>query len=214
MLNNRFVFNAAATIYDLFTSQRTWWNHCRKLSPSNSNPRSILDVGCGPGISAFVLEEQHPEATIVGLDVAKQMIHRAQGTRRERGSSVTFTVGNAEGLPFPDNSFDLVTGHSFLYLLENRSQVLSEVQRVLEPGGPVTFLEPRKGPGWGWFGPALREGFRFFTTMIGWQIFSGLHGRFERTELEHLLGDAGLTSVDCQPTLHGLGWIVRAQSDS
>ncbi len=123
-------------------------------------------------------------------------------------------MGNAEELPWPDNSFEMVTGHSFLYLLEDRKAVLSEVERVLVPGGQITFLEPRKGPGLDWFLPSLREGFRFFATMIGWQIFSGLHDRFERNDLVNLLSKAGLSSVECETTLHGLGWICRAHSAS
>jgi ubiquinone/menaquinone biosynthesis C-methylase UbiE len=212
MLDNRLVFNLGATLYDLFTSQQTWWNHCRNLTPPDADPESILDVGCGPGISAFALEEKHPEAEIVGLDLAEKMIRRAQKTKRERGSSVNFLIGNAEGLPFPDNSFDWVTGHSFLYLLENRRDVLDDVHRVLDPGGSVTFLEPRKSPGFEWVNPSLGKGFRFFTTMIGWQIFSGLHGRFEEADLQNLLTEAGFESVDCQRTLNGLGWIGQAQS--
>lgn len=214
MLDNRFVFNLAARIYELFTSQETWWSHCHKLSPPGSDPHSILDVGCGPGISAFALEDMHPDANIVGLDLAEKMIHRAQDTGLEQGSSVDFLVGNAERLPFPDHSFDLVTGHSFLYLLEDRESVLREVERVLKSGGEVTFLEPRKDPGMSWFLPSLREGYRFFTTMIGWQVFSGLHQRFGRKELVDLLSEAGLSSVECETTLNGLGWICRAQSGS
>jgi ubiquinone/menaquinone biosynthesis C-methylase UbiE len=125
---------------------------------------------------------------------------------------VNFLIGNAERLPFPDNSFDWVTGHSFLYLLENRRDVLDDVHRVLDPGGSVTFLEPRKSPGFEWVNPSLGKGFRFFTTMIGWQIFSGLHGRFEEADLQNLLTEAGFESVDCQRTLNGLGWIGQAQS--
>lgn len=211
MLDNRFVFNVAATIYDLFTSQATWWEHCKKLSPPEGSPNRVLDVGCGPGISAFVLEEQHPEADVVGLDVAKKMIRRAQVTAEEESSAVDFLVGNAERLPFPDDHFDLVTGHSFLYLLEDRRRVLNDISRVLEPSGRVTFLEPRKSPGFGWFLPSLAQGPRFFGTMIGWQVFSALHQRFDAETLDELLREAGLVEVELEKTLSGLGWIGRAR---
>lgn len=201
----------AATIYDLFTSQATWREHCRKLSPPDGSPRRILDLGCGPGISAFVLEDQHPDADVVGVDIAKKMIRRAQNTAKKESSAVDFLVGNAERLPFPSDHFDLVTGHSFLYLLEDRRCVLSDVARVLEPNGRVTFLEPRRSPGVTWFFPSLREGPRFFSTMIGWQVFSGLHERFDEESLKGLMREAGLNDVTLEETLNGLGWICRAR---
>lgn len=214
MLNNRFVFNLGAWIYDTFTSQQTWWNHCKKLSPKDFDPDSILDVGCGPGISAFVLEELNPDATIVGMDIAEKMIRQAMLTKKKQGSDVDFFVGDAGHLPFSNAKFDLVTGHSFLYLVPDRRGILAEIHRVLTPGGRVTFLEPRRNPGFEWFYPSLRQGFRFFSTMIGWQVFSSLHGRFDRTDIETMFTEVGFEDVESEITLNGLGWICRAKKRS
>lgn len=214
LLDSRFVFNVAATIYDVFTSQEAWRDHCRRLSPEDSSPETILDVGCGPGISAFELEKLHPDATIVGIDIARKMIRRAQNTGEETNSSVNFLIGNAETLPVPKENFDLITGHSFLYLLDNREIVLEEIYETLTPDGQVTFLEPRKSPGFDWVLPSIKKGPRFFSTMIGWQIFSALHERFTPAKIEDTFRTAGFSKVTYEVTLDGLGWLIRANKQS
>lgn len=205
------IFNTGAGLYDLFTSQATWRRQCRKLNPGSDPLDQILDVGCGPGVSTFELETLHPEARVIGLDIAENMIRRARDHKRERESSVEFLRSNAEALPFGDGRFDLVTGHSFLYLLNPPGIVLREIYRTLREGGEVAFLEPRQNPGLGWFFPCLSKGPRFFSTMVGWQISSGLSGRFSRSNLEDLLEDCGFQPVSIEVTLDGLGWIVRAR---
>ncbi|MFB6345532.1 MAG: class I SAM-dependent methyltransferase, partial [bacterium] len=191
--------------------QETWRQHCRRLGPEGESFNSILDVGCGPGISAFELENIHPEAQVVGLDVAEKMIQRAMKEKRNRNSSVDFILGDAETLPFDSNQFDLVTGHSFLYLLDDAELVLREIRRVLQPDGQVSFLEPRANPGFNWFLPSLRKGPRFFSTMVGWQLFSSLSGRFTRNEITDLLSRSGYSEIEPNVTLDGLGWLLRAQ---
>lgn len=208
------IFNAGAALYDLFTSQNTWRQHCRRLSPKDGTIQSILDVGCGPGVSTFELESLHPDADLVGIDIAEKMINRARRHKFERGSDANFVLGNAERLPFPEHHFDLVTGHSFLYLLDDPESVLREINRVLKPRGEVAFLEPRANPGFGWLGPCLRGGARFFSTMLAWQISSSLSGRFSKDALVELFEAGGFATPDFEVTLGGLGWITRAHPDN
>ena len=95
---------------------------------------SALDIGTGAGHAAFALA---PCAeSIVGLDITPQMVQAAQRNARDRGiESFSASVGNAERLPFPDQSFSLVicryTGHHF----HNPARVVQEVARVLTGDG-------------------------------------------------------------------------------
>lgn len=93
-----------------------------------------LDIGTGAGHAAFALA---PCAeNIVGLDITPQMVQAALRNAGERGiESFSASVGNAEHLPFPDESFTLVicryTGHHF----HNPARVVQEVARVLTAAG-------------------------------------------------------------------------------
>lgn len=101
----------------------------------------ILEYGCGTGSSAFVLAEQG--ATVVGIDISEVAVRKA--TAQAAGSSaaqrLSFAVMDAEHLGFPDRSFDMVCGSGILHHLDTDAG-LSEVARVLRPGGRGIFLEP------------------------------------------------------------------------
>ena len=99
-----------------------------------------LDIGTGAGHAAFALA---PCAeNIVGLDITSQMAQAALRNAGDRGiESFSASVGNAEHLPFPDESFPLVicryTGHHF----HNPARVLQEVTRVLTAAGRFLIVD-------------------------------------------------------------------------
>ncbi|MGA9754749.1 MAG: methyltransferase domain-containing protein, partial [Desulfobaccales bacterium] len=73
---------------------------------------------------------------VVGLDVTLAMIERARAHPARLGlGQVTFQVGDAEALPFPDNDFDAVISNGVFNLALDKARALSEVHRVLKPGG-------------------------------------------------------------------------------
>lgn len=93
-----------------------------------------LDIGTGAGHAAFALAPC--TESIVGFDITPQMVQAALRNAGERGiESFSASVGNAEHLPFPDESFSLVvcryTGHHF----HNPARVVQEVVRVLTADG-------------------------------------------------------------------------------
>ncbi len=95
---------------------------------------TALDVATGTGFTALAFAP-HVES-VVGLDVSTGMLQQAQIHQQERGlANITWQEGAAENLPFPDGAFSLVTcrvaPHHFLSI----AQFLSEVKRVLKPGG-------------------------------------------------------------------------------
>ena len=89
----------------------------------------LLDVGCGTGFIIHLAADLFAE--IHGLDITPAMMARV---RTDRGN-ITLHNAPAEALPFPDTSFDAATAYSFIDHLDNPQAVLSEVARVLRPGG-------------------------------------------------------------------------------
>jgi SAM-dependent methyltransferase len=93
----------------------------------------LLDIACGPGYvsEAAASAGAHP----VGLDVAEAMVERA----RRRCPGLSFVVGDALALPFPDGSFDAVTMNFGILHVSRPELALSEARRVLVPGGRFAF---------------------------------------------------------------------------
>jgi SAM-dependent methyltransferase len=98
------------------------------LDSLTSRPARVLDVGTGTGAVARLVAARLPEAEIEGVDVSDRMIDEAR--RLSDSPRVRFQVADAEKLPFPDGSFDLVT-------LGNMIPFFAELGRVTAPGGNV-----------------------------------------------------------------------------
>jgi ubiquinone/menaquinone biosynthesis C-methylase UbiE len=88
----------------------------------------LLDVGCGSGEFCRLAADRG--ATVSGLDVAEPMIDLA----RRLMQSADLRVGNLEHLPWPDESFDLVTGFNSLHFAGDLVAALAEARRVVRPG--------------------------------------------------------------------------------
>lgn len=95
-------------------------------------PTAILDVGCGTGRLLSELHDQYPESSLYGLDIADNMV---QHTMERLGNRVCGMVGDAEQLPFPESSFDLVLSSSTLQWLESLDRFFDEAYRVLQNDG-------------------------------------------------------------------------------
>jgi demethylmenaquinone methyltransferase / 2-methoxy-6-polyprenyl-1,4-benzoquinol methylase len=109
---------------------------------SEKHPQAILDVATGTGDLAIALNALNPRK-IIGIDIAEKMldIAREKVIRRNLGSIISFETGDAENLPFSDNSFDAVTVAFGVRNYEDLSQGLKEMNRVLNPGGTMMILE-------------------------------------------------------------------------
>lgn len=96
----------------------------------------ILDAGCGIGAIALDLATTYSPRRIVGMDVDADQIATARRWTAERGiRSAEFAVGSVYELPFADASFDVVYANTVLLYLRDPVRALSEMRRVLRPGG-------------------------------------------------------------------------------
>lgn len=112
------------------------------LLPELSEDMSILDIGCGPGSITVGLAEQVPQGNATGLDIEPGQIELARARAEEMGlKNCRFDVGSATDLPYPENSFDVVYGHTILMQFADPGPVLDDVKRVLKPGGLIAFRE-------------------------------------------------------------------------
>lgn len=133
---------------EFFTEARDlWWNadylDLLKKRLRLSLAKKALDVGCGVGHWASIVASLIPKsATIVGVDIEPEWIKEATERTLKNKERISFTLGNAYSLPFPNESFDLVTCQTLLMHLDNPVTGLKEMVRVLKPNGLLLCAEP------------------------------------------------------------------------
>jgi SAM-dependent methyltransferase len=112
-------------------------SHCR-----------VLDVGCGTGsVLGWLNEQGVPAAKLFGIDLLPERLKVA----RETYPAISFVEGNAEGLPFPDQSFDLVLAFTLFSSILDRemaSKVACDIGRVLADHGIVVWHDFRYPNPW------------------------------------------------------------------
>jgi malonyl-CoA O-methyltransferase len=94
----------------------------------------VMDLGCGTGFFSGELQERFNSSSIVGVDLSFDMLSAAH-----QRSSGLFVGGDAEKLPFSDNSIDLIYSNFALQWCFDLSQLFDELYRVLKPGGELIF---------------------------------------------------------------------------
>ncbi len=113
-------------------------------------PHLILDVATGTADLAIALEKAHPDK-ITGIDISNGMLEVGREKIAKKGLSqmIKLEQADSENLPFEDNTFDAITVAFGVRNFENLKKGLSEMYRVLKPGGHVLVLEfsqPQKFP--------------------------------------------------------------------
>jgi ubiquinone/menaquinone biosynthesis C-methylase UbiE len=96
---------------------------------------SVLDVGCGTGILTFALRERCQVKLLRGVDFSPAYIGHA--SRHNHDPKLSFEVGDACALPFPDHSFDRVMSLLMLHFVPRADQAIAEMRRVARPGAVV-----------------------------------------------------------------------------
>ncbi len=103
----------------------------------------VLDLGCGTATLTILVKQAHPEAEVVGLDGDERVLEIGRAKAAKAGVDITLDHGLAFQLPYPDASFDrALSSLVFHHLIrEDKQRALSEVFRVLRPGGELHIVD-------------------------------------------------------------------------
>jgi SAM-dependent methyltransferase len=103
----------------------------------------VLDLGSGAGTDSLIAAQMvGPEGHVTGIDMTPQMLAKARAAATELGTgNVEFIEAEAEQLPFPDASFDVVISNGVIDLIPDKDAVFSELFRVLAPGGRMQIAD-------------------------------------------------------------------------
>jgi ubiquinone/menaquinone biosynthesis C-methylase UbiE len=129
----------AAAIYEEVYLPALFEEWCSLVIEAASIRRgdSVLDIACGTGALAVAVAEQiGPEGAAVGIDVNEGMLNIA----RSKSSSVEWLKAPAEALPFSERRFDSVVSQFGLMYFEEQENAISEMVRVLQPGGSLAVV--------------------------------------------------------------------------
>ena len=187
----REMFTSIAPRYDLLNHvlscnvDRLWWRRAaRSFAHILAQPDSrVLDLCCGTGDMTFALRKQagNCKPQILGADFSHAMLQRARSKSLDKvsqnGRSVTphWIEADALCLPFPDQTFSLVTSAFVFRNLADYDAGLREIARVLRPGGEcgiLDFSEPK-----GLIGHLYRFYFKRVLPRVGTMI-SGVRGPY------------------------------------
>ena len=110
---------------------------CVKDRFPDLQPRRILDLGCGAGMSTLPLADAFPGAEIHGVDIAAPMLRYAHGRSEALGVPIHYSQQNAAETRFEDSSFDLIVSNLLLHEVPQKltRRIIAECHRLLTPGG-------------------------------------------------------------------------------
>ena len=99
----------------------------------------VLDLGSGAGTDSLIAAQMVGEqGHVTGIDMTQEMLAKARAAAAEmEATNVEFVEGEAERLPFPDASFDVVISNGVIDLVPDKDAVFAELFRALAPGGRI-----------------------------------------------------------------------------
>jgi ubiquinone/menaquinone biosynthesis C-methylase UbiE len=151
----------------------------------------VLDVGCGTGFLALLLARQGHVVT--GIDIASEMLDRAQAKPQSLGLAVDFQLLDADRLPFSDHSFDLVVERHVIWTMPEPTRALEEWSRVLRPGAHLVLVE----------GDWQSNGHSDYASI---RDALPLYGGRPSSELQQVVEKAGLVNVTSEPLTDAVLW--------
>ncbi|MFM8985163.1 MAG: bifunctional demethylmenaquinone methyltransferase/2-methoxy-6-polyprenyl-1,4-benzoquinol methylase UbiE [Planctomycetia bacterium] len=222
----RGMFAEIAPRYDLVNRMLSggidvWWRHVtvRRAPPPTTG--AILDVCTGTGDLALAYAAKSgPGVRIVASDFCRPMLDRGIEKARQSGADVEWVEADAQALPFPDATFDLVTVAFGLRNIADTARGLAEMARVCRPGGTLAILEfslPRN--------PLIRAGYLwYFRRVLPWlgnavarnrsDAYTYLNKSVEEFpsggRLAALVGAAGFDRMEMVPLTFGVATLTLA----
>jgi ubiquinone/menaquinone biosynthesis C-methylase UbiE len=105
-----------------------------------------VDLGCGAGQLVMEMAQVAPGLHLTGIDLSEDLLVQARlsAQRLDLADRVDFRLGNAEEIPFPDQSLDLVMSTLSLHHWSEPAKVFNEIDRVLKPGGAYYIFDLRR----------------------------------------------------------------------
>ncbi len=104
-----------------------------------SEPKQILEVGCGAGKFIFSLADEFPDAHFTGIDISNSAILKA--SQNNRRNNIHFSVADAQQMNFDEGSFDAIIVLDVLEHVNDPEKVIQDCYRFLKPGGVIhTFI--------------------------------------------------------------------------
>ena len=107
-----------------------------------SGGSNVLDVGCGTGYFSRLIAE-YSAATVTGIDIDENFIRAADRIKSgEQKGNITYKLADACNMPFENQSFDVVTSHTFLHSVPDPVKAIKEMKRVCKPLGTIAAVTP------------------------------------------------------------------------
>jgi len=127
-------FDSATQSYDISARlQRFSGKHLLPYLPED-NGLVVIDLGCGTGFFTELLVSNYQR--VIGVDISANMLSY---TQRHRDNTIRLVAGDALKLPFQDNSIDCIYSNLVIQWCKPISALVSEIHRVLKPGGSMVF---------------------------------------------------------------------------
>lgn len=188
-----------------------------------TQPKYILDVATGTGDLAIALADSDAKK-IIGLDISAGMLQVGQNkiNAKNLDHRIEMVQADSENLPYPDHTFDAITVAFGVRNFENLEKGLSEIHRVLSPGGIFVVLEtsvPTKFP--------FKQGYKLYSNYIlptigrlfskdksAYQYLSESASVFPYGEkFNNILNKIGFTDIENHPQTFGVSTIYSASKD-
>lgn len=163
----------------------------------STNPKTVLDAGCGEGFVSQYLATRNGSMSITGIDVQPQAIEFA---KNNFGEAVTYRLGSLYALPFSDNSFDTVVCSQVLEHVDDVETAVAELKRVARHFVVITVPREPYFKFANDFARAIRfsedPGHVNFWTSSDFQIFMRLHFKQPRFVRKHVIYQFSVASVE------------------
>ncbi len=178
------VFESIASKYDRmnnvisFRRHKAWRNFTmRKMQVQPG--QTAIDLCCGTCDWTIALAQASETGQVIGLDFSQNMLNFGHKKINQLGlqQQITLIHGNAMAIPYPDNQFDYATIGFGLRNVPDLDQVLSEMRRVVKPGGKVVCLEMSKPT----VEPFRTLYYAYFNHMLPWvgKIFAKKYDQYK-----------------------------------
>lgn len=120
---------------EMYSGNAELIDKCISYIKSDTNKLDICDIGCGPGYSLDKLSEVFKDANIVGIDSSETMLSILSKKYENTNSRVRIINSSLPNLQIEDNQFDYVLLINVIYFLENLTNSIKEIKRILKPSG-------------------------------------------------------------------------------